>query len=50
MSDVLIPRNTEIVNELLSLFVERSNKASEGQWTVGAHEVLIVRVLAQLIS
>ena len=37
MSDILIPRNTAVVDNLLALFVERSRKANEGKWVVGAH-------------
>jgi hypothetical protein len=50
MTDVLLPRNQSFADQLLVLFVERSKRADEGKWAVGAHEVLVVRVLSQLIS
>ena len=49
-TDYLIPRNRCFVDQLLQWFVELSKRAEEGKWVVGAHEVLVVRVLSQLIS
>lgn len=50
MTDILIPRNVFFANELFSIFAERCKKAEDNSWTVGAHEVLVIRVLSHLLS
>lgn len=50
MTDILIPRNVFFANELFSIFAERCKKAENNSWTVGAHEVLVMRVLSHLLS
>ena len=48
--DIVLPRNRQFTDELFALLAHKGIMAEKSQWAVGAHQVLILRVLVQLLS
>ena len=49
LRDIILPRNPALLDKLLEIYALKAKLVSQGKWMVGSHEVLTVRVLANLI-